>query len=132
MKLQNNPTQGRGLLHPENSNADIYTSGLIADGVNKNALVVPEVFPAGKEPVTTSQAIARYFGRDHDKVVNRIENLDCSAGFLTRNFRRVKFEHGQKGSAGMILRREEIKKLRPALCLVGERSQLSLPGVSHE
>lgn len=105
MKLQNNPTQGRGLLHPENSNTDIYASGLIADGVNKNALAVPEVFPAGKEPVTTSQAIARYFGRDHDKVVNRIENLDCSAEFLTRNFRRVKFEH-----KGRILRAYEVTK----------------------
>ncbi|EHI3195841.1 ORF6N domain-containing protein [Salmonella enterica] len=41
-------------------------------------------------------------------------------------------EHGQKGSAGMILRREELKKLRPALCLIGERSQLNLPGVDHE
>lgn len=41
-------------------------------------------------------------------------------------------EHGQKGSAGMILRREELKKLRPALCLIGERSQLNLPGVGHE
>lgn len=41
-------------------------------------------------------------------------------------------EHGQKGSAGMILRREELKKLRPALCLIGERSQLSLPGVHHD
>lgn len=40
-------------------------------------------------------------------------------------------EHGQKGSAGMILRREELKKLRPALCLIGERSQLNLPGVGH-
>lgn len=41
-------------------------------------------------------------------------------------------EHGQKGSAGMILRREELKKLLPALCLIGERSQLNLPGVGHE
>lgn len=41
-------------------------------------------------------------------------------------------EHGQKGSAGMILRREELKKLRPALCLIGERSQLNLPGGDHE
>ncbi len=41
-------------------------------------------------------------------------------------------EHGQKGSAGMRLRRDELKKLRPALCLIGERSQLNLPGVAHE
>ncbi|EBR5508706.1 ORF6N domain-containing protein [Salmonella enterica] len=41
-------------------------------------------------------------------------------------------EHGQKGSAGMRLRREELKKLRPALCLIGEQSQLNLPGAAHE
>ncbi|EDT3566385.1 transcriptional regulator, partial [Salmonella enterica subsp. diarizonae] len=63
------------------------------DSLNKNTITPPEVFIAGKEPVTTSQAIARYFERDHDKIVNRIGNLDCSDEFLTRNFKRVKFEH---------------------------------------
>ncbi|EBJ1006196.1 transcriptional regulator [Salmonella enterica] len=66
---------------------------IIAAEVDKKSLVVPEVVIIGKEPVTTSQAIARYFGRDHDKVVSRIKNLNCSDNFLTRNFRRVKFEH---------------------------------------
>ncbi|WP_434082809.1 Rha family transcriptional regulator [Enterobacter hormaechei] len=72
---------------------DISEGSIVSNEVDRNALTLPEVTIVGKEPVTTSQAIARYFGRDHDKVVNRIENLDCSAEFLTRNFRRVKFEH---------------------------------------
>lgn len=38
-------------------------------------------------------------------------------------------QHGQKGSAAMRLRREELKDLRPALCLIAERSQIELPGV---
>lgn len=38
-------------------------------------------------------------------------------------------QHGQKGSAAMRLRRDELKKLRPALIVIGERSQLELPGV---
>lgn len=38
-------------------------------------------------------------------------------------------QHGQKGSAAMRLRREELKDLRPALCLIAKRSQIELPGV---
>ncbi|WP_234262560.1 ORF6N domain-containing protein [Klebsiella aerogenes] len=41
-------------------------------------------------------------------------------------------QHGQKGSAAMRLRRDELKKLRPALIVIGERSQLELPGVGDE
>lgn len=84
---------GSAQTHAEASQSNISNYSLIAAGVDKSALVVPEVNIVGKEPLTTSQAIARYFGRDHDKVVKRIESLDCSAEFLTRNFRRVKFDH---------------------------------------
>jgi len=93
MKMKNMPVMGQGFTHSKSSQSDISTQSLIAAGVDKNAIVVPEVKIVGKEPLTTSQAIARYFGRDHDKVVKRIESLDCSAEFLTRNFRRVKFDH---------------------------------------
>lgn len=41
-------------------------------------------------------------------------------------------QHGQKGSAAMRLRREELQELRPVLCLIAERFQIELPGVSHE
>lgn len=60
--------------------------------LSKNKLVMPEVIIVGNEPVTTSQAIATYFDKEHDKVVKRIESLDCSNEFLSRNFRRVKYE----------------------------------------
>jgi len=59
----------------------------------ENKLVMPEVIIVGNEPVTTSQAIALYFDKNHDKIVKQIESLDCSAQFLTRNFRRVKYNH---------------------------------------
>lgn len=88
-----NALNGQGFAQPENTRVDISESSIVSTEVDRNALTLPEVTIVGKEPVTTSQAIARYFGRDHDKVVNRIERLDCSAEFLTRNFRRVKFEH---------------------------------------
>lgn len=84
---------GAGLAQPENNQSDISNSSIVCADVDRKALMLPEVIIVGKEPMTTSQAVARYFERDHDKVVNSIENLDCSAEFLTRNFRRVKFEH---------------------------------------
>ncbi|EAA2983697.1 transcriptional regulator [Salmonella enterica subsp. diarizonae] len=93
MNTETRPVTGPEFAHPEKSQTPIYSGDIIATGVNKNALIVPEVIIVGREPVTTSQAIARYFERDHDKIVKRIEHLDCSAEFLTRNFRRVKFNH---------------------------------------
>lgn len=113
MKRPNMPVQGQGFVQPEELSQQYFAaiipviSGneIIADGINKNALTAPEVFPSGGEPVTTSQDIARFFRKDHDKVVNRIENLCCSAEFLTRNFRRVKFEH-----KGRVLKAYEVTK----------------------
>ncbi|ENH9087597.1 Rha family transcriptional regulator [Salmonella enterica] len=93
MYTETRPVTGPGFAHTEKSQTPIYSGDIIATGVNKHALIVPEVIIVGREPVTTSQAIARYFGRDHDKIVKRIEHLDCSVEFLTRNFRRVKFNH---------------------------------------
>lgn len=40
--------------------------------------------------------------------------------------------HGQKGSAAMNLRRDELKELQPVQSLVAELSQIELPGVSDE
>ncbi len=45
------------------------------------------------QPLTTSQKVATYFGKQHHHVVQRIERLDCSEQFLTSNFRLVHFEH---------------------------------------
>ncbi|RKS86890.1 Rha family phage regulatory protein [Orbus hercynius] len=65
----------------------------VLSNLSNNNLSMPDVIIVGIEPVTRSQAIATYFNKDHDKVVKRIENLDCSAQFLTRNFRQVKYNH---------------------------------------
>lgn len=84
---------GESLAQSEINQGDISIGHIVSSEVDKNVLAMPEVLIIGDEPMTTSQAVARYFERDHDKVVNSIESLDCSAEFLTRNFRRVKFEH---------------------------------------
>lgn len=49
---------------------------------------------------------------------------------LLRAERESFIQHGQKGSAAMRLRRDELKQLRPALIVIGERSQIELPGVN--
>ncbi|EAW9081605.1 Rha family phage regulatory protein [Salmonella enterica] len=53
----------------------------------------PEVTIENGLAVTTSVAIAEFFGKQHHHVVQKIESLECSEQFLTRNFSRVKFEH---------------------------------------
>ncbi|WP_237932361.1 Rha family transcriptional regulator [Buttiauxella sp. S19-1] len=93
MKIEDMTLAGQGIAQSESSNDFNSDGGTVAVGVDRNTLMLPEVIVVNGEPVTTSQAIARYFERDHDKVVSRIEKLDCSADFFTRNFWRVKFEH---------------------------------------
>ncbi len=56
-------------------------------------LTTPEVHLVGGKAVTTSRAVAAFFGRQHHHVVQKIENLDCSVEFLTRNFSRVPYLH---------------------------------------
>ncbi|EEC5247803.1 Rha family transcriptional regulator [Salmonella enterica subsp. enterica] len=53
----------------------------------------PNVFIHDGKAVTTSKAVADYFHKEHQKVVLKISQLDCSEQFLTRNFWRVQFEH---------------------------------------
>lgn len=53
----------------------------------------PEITIVDGHAVTTSMAVAEYFGKQHHHVVQKIEKLECSAEFLTRNFSRVQFEH---------------------------------------
>ncbi len=43
--------------------------------------------------VTDSIKVAEYFGKQHHHICQKINNLECSADFLTRNFSRVKFDH---------------------------------------
>ncbi|HIB7666365.1 TPA: Rha family transcriptional regulator [Escherichia coli] len=53
----------------------------------------PDVTIENGRAVTTSIAIAEFFGKQHHHVVQKIESLECSEYFLTSNFSRVKFEH---------------------------------------
>ncbi|HGJ5899513.1 Rha family transcriptional regulator [Arsenophonus apicola] len=55
--------------------------------------ITPKVTINNNKAVTTSKDVADYFGKEHQKVVLKISNLDCSEQFLTRNFWRVQFEH---------------------------------------
>ncbi|ERT11894.1 Rha family transcriptional regulator [Photorhabdus temperata] len=84
---------GNGQIYSKFSRSDILNNELFCKDANKSALAMPEVIIVGNKPVTTSQAIGKYFKRDHDKIIKRIENLDCSDEFLTRNFRRVQYWH---------------------------------------
>lgn len=58
-----------------------------------NNATTPTVFIHDGKAVTTSKAVAEYFHKEHQKVVLKISQLDCSEQFLTRNFWRVQFEH---------------------------------------
>ncbi len=56
-------------------------------------LAVPDISILDGKPVTTSRAVATYFGKQHQHVTQKIEKLDCSEEFRTSNFSLVKFEH---------------------------------------
>lgn len=43
--------------------------------------------------ITHSRAVSQAFGREHRKVMRRIESLECSDQFLTGHFWPVEFEH---------------------------------------
>ncbi|EEV0615844.1 TPA: Rha family transcriptional regulator [Escherichia coli] len=53
----------------------------------------PSVTIENGNAITTSIDIAEFFEKQHHHVVQKIESLECSEQFLTRNFSRVKFEH---------------------------------------
>ncbi|MBG6243472.1 MAG: hypothetical protein EKE20_17490 [Candidatus Symbiopectobacterium sp. Dall1.0] len=59
----------------------------------QTSLAAPKVTIHDGKAVTSSKDVADYFGKEHQKVVLKISNLDCSEQFLTRNFWRVQFEH---------------------------------------
>jgi len=48
---------------------------------------------AGDRLVTTSRLAARRFKKQHHHVVQKIESIECSDSFRTRNFSRVTYEH---------------------------------------
>ncbi|MGV5768414.1 Rha family transcriptional regulator, partial [Escherichia coli] len=46
----------------------------------------PDVTIKNGRAVTTSIAIAEFFGKRHERVLDKIRNLDCSAKFTEHNF----------------------------------------------
>ncbi|EFZ60649.1 phage regulatory protein, Rha family protein [Escherichia coli LT-68] len=50
------------------------------------ALSHPDVTIENGRAVTTSVAIAEFFGKRHERVLDKIRNLDCSSNFNEHNF----------------------------------------------
>lgn len=53
--------------------------------------VTPNVFIHDGKAVTTSQAVAEYFIKRHDNVIQKIKTLDCSPEFNALNFKAVDY-----------------------------------------
>lgn len=51
----------------------------------------PTVFIHNGKAVTTSQAVAEYFQKRHDNVIQKIKSLDCSPEFNALNFKEVEY-----------------------------------------
>lgn len=49
-------------------------------------LTHPEITIISGRAVTTSLAVATYFGKRHDDILKKINNLECSSEFIARNF----------------------------------------------
>lgn len=52
----------------------------------------PSVFIHNGKAVTTSQAVAEYFIKRHDNVIQKIECLDCSPEFRLLNFKETSYQ----------------------------------------
>ncbi|HCM1919322.1 TPA: ash family protein, partial [Salmonella enterica subsp. salamae serovar 28:r:e,n,z15] len=55
------------------------------------ALSHPQVTIENGRAVTTSVAVAEYFGKRHDNVIQKIKLLDCSTEFSALNFKDVTY-----------------------------------------
>lgn len=62
---------------------------------NNNTVIDMRQFVQAKngEAFTTSQRVAEAFSKQHHHVMQKLDVLECSDQFLTRNFSRVQFEH---------------------------------------
>lgn len=54
--------------------------------INPISCVIPEVTVHKNRPVTTSIAVANYFGKQHRDVTKKIRSLECSPAFTSANF----------------------------------------------
>lgn len=57
-----------------------------------NTATTPNVFIHNGKAVTTSQAVAAYFIKRHDNVIQKIECLDCSPEFRLLNFKETSYQ----------------------------------------
>lgn len=57
--------------------------------LNKNGVELVTV--NNGQPITTSLAVAKKFGKRHNNVLRAIENIDCSPEFLLLNFEQRDF-----------------------------------------
>ncbi len=53
--------------------------------------LIPQVSVTNGVPMTTSRAVASYFGKEHNKVLRSVRNLECSQKFSQDNFRSAKY-----------------------------------------
>lgn len=61
----------------------------------------PLVKITNNQITTTSTDIAKCFGKRHDNILRKIENLDCSSEFNALNFEAVEYEDGKGESRPM-------------------------------
>ncbi|MFQ2403581.1 Rha family transcriptional regulator [Aeromonas caviae] len=54
--------------------------------------VTPEILLVNGQAVTTSLALANYFGKRHDNVIAKIHTLDCSPEFRLLNFKETTYD----------------------------------------
>ncbi|WP_050862610.1 Rha family transcriptional regulator [Enterobacter kobei] len=54
--------------------------------INSISCVIPEITIRNDRPVTTSIAVANYFGKQHRDVTKKIRSLECSPSFTSANF----------------------------------------------
>ncbi|QBY41911.1 Rha family transcriptional regulator [Arsenophonus nasoniae] len=51
--------------------------------------ITPKVTIHNGKAITTTDDVAHYFGKQHHHVVQKVESLECSEEFITRNFSRM-------------------------------------------
>lgn len=56
-----------------------------------NTATIPNVFIHDGKAVTTSVAVAEFFGKRHDNVIQKIKTLECSQNFNALNFKDVTY-----------------------------------------
>ncbi|MFS1539547.1 MAG: Rha family transcriptional regulator [Candidatus Phlomobacter fragariae] len=76
-----------------------------------NEVSTPNVFIHNGKVVTSSNAVAIYFAKRHDNVIQKIESLDCSPEFRLLNFKETSYiRKNPNGSDGISTKCYEMTK----------------------